>query len=209
MKADTTPDEGYIKFQPIWQQQPAFPAAELSNLLHWRQACYQRQWIGAYPDGIGFGNISERCFANPEHFYITGSATGGLIELNPEQVAKVTATDAAHNKLWCEGPILASSESMSHAAIYQELPWVQAVIHIHELTFWERLLHQVPTTDADAPYGSPEMVSSIIDLLRTTDLPQQQIFVMEGHVEGIFAFGEDLAAAFRVLDNYTSEILKL
>jgi ribulose-5-phosphate 4-epimerase/fuculose-1-phosphate aldolase len=202
MKAETTPDEGYIKFQPIWQQRAAFPATELDNLRHWRQACYQRHWIGVYPDGIGFGNISERCFANSNHFYITGSATGGLAELSPKQVAKVTEVDADQNKLWCEGPILASSESMSHGAIYQELPWVQGVIHIHDLDFWQKLLHQVPTTTADAPYGSPEMVSSIIDLLRTTELPQQQIFVMEGHVEGIFAFGKNLADAFGVLKQF-------
>lgn len=201
-KTDVMHDEGYIKFQPIWQKAAAFALPELENLQYWRQACYQRNWIGVYPDGIGFGNISERCSPISSSFYISGSATGGLNALETTHFARVTAVEATQNKLWCEGPILASSESMSHAAIYEQLPWVQGVIHIHDLVFWQKLLHQIPTTSADAPYGSPEMVTSIIDLIKTTDLPQQQIFVMEGHREGIFAFGKDLAEAFAVLDTY-------
>lgn len=72
---------------------------------------------------------------------------------------------------------------MSHAVIYCECPEVQGVIHIHNLEMWERLLHQVPTTDAAATYGSPEMAYSIIDLLQHTDLRSQGIFVMEEHRE--------------------------
>ena len=64
---------------------------------------------------------------------------------------------------------------------------------------WEFLLHKVPTTDAGAPYGSPEMARSIIRLLRETDLREQKIFVMEGHPEGIFSFGETLEAAAAVI----------
>lgn len=198
-------DEGYIKFQPIWQQAAAFPTAQLTDLIHWRQACYDQQWIGAYPNGIGFGNLSQRCTPEGAPFFISGSATGGQSALKAQHFAKVTAVAAAQNTLWCEGPILASSESMSHAAIYQELPWVQAVIHIHDLAYWQKRLHQVPTTAADAPYGSPEMVESIIELLQNTNLPQQQLFVMEGHEEGIFAFGRNLAEAFQRLKQHAPQ----
>jgi len=60
----------------------------------------------------------------------------------------------------------------------------------------------VPTTDASAPYGSPEMVDSIRQLLHKTDLRKRRIFVMEGHEEGIFTFGENLGAAMSVLEAY-------
>ena len=60
-------------------------------------------------------------------------------------------------------------------------------------------MHKVPTTDASATYGSPEMAYSIIDLLQTTDLPQSKLFVMEGHEEGIFVFGREMVEAYRVL----------
>ncbi|WP_020536202.1 class II aldolase/adducin family protein [Lewinella cohaerens] len=192
-------DEGYIKFQPFWTKTAAFPESEFHDLLKYRQRCYERKWIGVYPDGIGFGNISER-ITDSETFFISGSATGSIPILGPKQVAKVTAVVAVDNKLWCSGPILASSESMSHAVIYEQLPWVNGVIHIHHLGLWQYLLNKVPTTPADAPYGSPEMVAGIIRLLETTDLPTRKLFVMEGHEEGIFAFGQDLEEAFGVLE---------
>ena len=192
-------DEGYIKFQPVWKKTEAFAESKFYDLLKYRQKCYELQWIGTYPDGIGFGNISER-IADGNTFFISGSATGGIPVLGPGHIAKVTAVAAEENKLWCSGPVIASSESMSHAVIYERLPWVKGVIHIHHLGLWQRLLNKVPTTPAAAPYGSPEMVAGIVHLLETTDLPQRKLFVMEGHEEGIFAFGEDLEEAFGVLE---------
>jgi ribulose-5-phosphate 4-epimerase/fuculose-1-phosphate aldolase len=119
--------------------------------------------------------------------------------MDASHYALVTDVDIRHNTLYCRGPVVASSESMSHAVIYQELPWVGGVIHIHHLGLWERLLHRCPTTDATATYGSPEMADSIRALIRTTTLPEERLFVMEGHREGIFAFGADLPAAFQRL----------
>lgn len=191
-------DEGYIKFQAVWQQIPPFPEHYVQELIHWRQACYENRWIGMYDNGIGYGNISQR-LNDTAQFLITGSATGGLTQLSASAISKVTQVIAEENRLWCEGPIIASSESMSHAAIYEKLPWVQGVIHIHHLDFWKAALHKIPTTDAQAPYGSPAMVDSIIELLETTKLPDSKLFVMEGHEEGIFAFGQHLAEAFGVL----------
>lgn len=191
-------DEGYIKFEVRWTEAPPLPAAELRSLDGWRQQLYELGLIGAYPGGIGFGNISRR-FSDSDQFIISGSATGNHSHLQPEHYALVTDVDIDTNTLWCQGPIVASSESMSHAVIYRQLPSVDAVIHVHHLGMWERLLHRVPTTDAAAAYGSPEMARSIVDLLRHTDLPEQKIFVMEGHREGIFTFGGDLEEAGQVL----------
>ncbi|MEL6656064.1 MAG: class II aldolase/adducin family protein [Bacteroidota bacterium] len=199
-------DEGYIKFRPSWEKSAPLSNAKISELIHWRQACYEKKWIGMYDNGIGYGNISIRNSAGST-FYITGSATGGIAQLDVQSIAEVIQVNAEQNSLSCRGPIVASSESMSHAAVYQELGWVQGVIHIHHQELWNKALHQLPTTDANAPYGSPEMVVSITELLTTTDLPSQGIFVMEGHEEGIFAFGKDLAAAFSVLENALNRFL--
>lgn len=191
-------DEGYIKFKTHWTQTAPLDIKSLNELLFWRQQCYDRQLIGAYSNGIGFGNISIRK-ENSNDFYISGSATGNIKVINEGHFAEVYKVDAPSNQLWCKGPTVASSESMSHAVIYELLPWVMAVIHIHNFELWQRLMHHVPTTDASAPYGSPEMVASIAHLLKTTDLPEQKIFVMEGHEEGVFVFGSSLEEAFKVL----------
>jgi len=192
-------DEGYIKFKADWQESAPLPAALLQEINEYRQRVYDLGLIGAYDNGIGFGNISQRHPTRPDQFLISGSATGNFTTLTGEHYALVTAVEIDKNELRCQGPIVASSESMSHAVIYQTLPDVQAVIHAHHLGMWQELMHQVPTTDASASYGSPEMAYSIIDLLQTTDLPQSKLFVMEGHEEGIFVFGKNLSDAFHVL----------
>jgi ribulose-5-phosphate 4-epimerase/fuculose-1-phosphate aldolase len=197
-----TLDEGYIKFKANWQEAPPLDWAVLAELDHWRNDMYRAGLIGAYPDGIGFGNISCR-WQDTDQFVISGSATGNHQRLDASHYSLVTSVDIDQNALSCRGPIIASSESMSHAVIYRVCPEVQGVIHVHDLEMWERLLHRVPTTDASATYGSPEMAYSIIDLLQNSTLREQRIFVMEGHREGIFAFGESLEAAAQVIKNFT------
>jgi ribulose-5-phosphate 4-epimerase/fuculose-1-phosphate aldolase len=191
-------EEGYLKFRAHWTVRPPYPAARLAELIRWRDYYYQMGFIGAYDQQIGFGNISQRIAPDPG-FYISGSATGLLPQLTASHFARVTHFSAASNELWCEGPIIASSESMSHAAIYQELPEVHAIVHAHHRQLWERLLHRVPTTAADAPYGSPEMVDSIIELIRHTDLAEQRVFAMAGHEEGLFFFGRNFAEVAQVV----------
>lgn len=194
-------DEGYIKFAAHWAKTNPLPEEAIAELNAWRQRLYALGLIGAYENGIGFGNISRR-YGQQGQFIISGSATGNVSVLEAAHYALVTKVIPAENCLWCEGPVIASSESMSHAAVYQECPWVEGVIHVHHEGLWARLLHQVPTTDLNAPYGSPEMAASIIRLLRETDLKARKIFVMEGHKEGIFAFGASLAEAFATLMDY-------
>ena len=153
-------------------------------------------------DGIGFGNISQR-FGETDHFIISGSATGKFESLKPDHYSLVTEIDIQNNKLKCSGPIIASSESMSHGTIYQECKDIHGVIHVHNSSLWKALLHRVPTTDKKATYGTPEMAYEIIRLLHETDALEKKIIIMEGHEEGIFTFGKNLEeAGNRLIDYY-------
>ncbi len=194
-------DEGYIKFQAQWKKAEVLPLECLEKLLYWRDFLYQKGLIGVYENGVGYGNISQRWNAKGQ-FIISGSMTGHLQRLSNDHFTLVTKVDIAKNTVWCAGPIIASSESMSHAVIYQECPEIQGIMHVHHARLWEKLLRKIPTTDASATYGSPEMAYSIIELLQKTDLRKQKIFVMEGHPEGIFAFGESLYEAGNTLLNF-------
>ena len=203
-------DEGYIKFQAHWVEKPPFLEKIINELGAARQTLYQNKLIGAYENGIGFGNISRRAKRaeieikqEEDAFFITGSATGNFVELSAAHFALVTKVDIQKNTLFCEGPIIASSESMSHGVIYRECPEVQAVVHIHDLDMWKALMWKVPTTAATATYGTPEMANSIVDLLKNTDLRRSKLFVMSGHEEGIFSFGETLEEAVKtILDEF-------
>mgnify|MGYP001291558476 CR=1 FL=1 len=181
-------EEGYIKFHLQWTKAPSPPTAALRRLLTCRDEMYRLGLIGAYDNGIGYGNFSIR-WDNDGRFIITGTATGHMPRLMPRHCTLVTDYDLEKNTVLCSGPVAASSESMSHAVIYRHCGEVGSVVHVHHDELWRKLLHKVPTTNASATYGSPEMALEIIRLLDETDLRQQRIFVMEGHPEGIFAFG--------------------
>mmetsp|Transcript_9562 Transcript_9562/g.23005 ORF Transcript_9562/g.23005 Transcript_9562/m.23005 type:complete len:231 (+) Transcript_9562:142-834(+) len=191
-------EEGYIKFKVDWQVGKPLPRTQIEELNRCRQRLYKLGLVGAYKDGTGYGNVSCRCGSKNE-FVISGSKTGNFPVLDENHYTVVKEVNSEHNQVCCEGPIVASSESMSHAVIYDELSEVKVVIHVHNLELWKFLLHRLPTTDASAPYGSPEMVNSIRQLLCESDLRKQRIFVMEGHEEGVFAFGDNFENAERVL----------
>jgi ribulose-5-phosphate 4-epimerase/fuculose-1-phosphate aldolase len=196
-------EEGYIKFKAQWTDKIPLEKSSIEVLNYFRQVMYDHQLIGAYKNGFGYGNISQR-IKNSNQFIISGSKTGNVKALDETHYSAVTQVEVEKNTLYCKGATIASSESMSHAVIYKSLDWVNGVIHIHHLGLWKKLLHQIPTTDKSALYGSPEMAYAIQDLIKNTTLPQQKIFIMEGHEEGIFAFGGDLQEATNVILGYFS-----
>ena len=190
-------DEGYIKFNSDWEKTEPLPFPKIKNLNHWRQQLYDVKLVGAYPDGIGYGNVSQRADGN--NFYISGSKTGNYKQLNESHYAKVIDIDLQKNWVKCKGATIASSESMSHAVIYQQYTHVNAIFHVHNLELWKKLLWKIPTTPKSAPYGSPEIANEILQLFKTTDVLKQKIFAMAGHEEGLFAFGETLDEAGKIL----------
>jgi L-ribulose-5-phosphate 4-epimerase len=191
-------ETGYVKFQCEHIVSDAVPESIFLQLNAYRNQLFEHKLIGVYPNGIGYGNISMRD-AETKQFYISGSATGGIERLTVAHYAKVVACDFDSNWLRCEGGIQASSESMTHAAIYESEPLVNAIIHIHDLKLWKRLLYNVPTTSPGIEYGTPEMAYEVSRLFRDTDVRHQGIIAMAGHEEGIFTFGCNLEKTFQRL----------
>jgi len=172
--------------------------AGFDELNEYRRKLLRLGIIGVDTDGVGFGNLSVRNDAT-SRFYITGSGTGKLPELTPADYARVVAYDCARNRLLCEGLKVASSESLTHAAIYESDPTTCAVIHCHDMKLWTALLHKVPTTPEKVEYGTPEMAYAVRGLFDNTDVLKKKIFVMAGHEGGVVAFGRDLRSAFAQL----------
>lgn len=189
-------DEGYIKYQIHWDRAEALPNFLLSEIQIWRKKMYDAALIGFDEKlQVGYGNISIRHPEAPDQFIISGTQTGHLADLTAAHYTLVTSYDIPGNQLHCQGPIKASSESLTHTAVYELNPQFQAVIHIHHRQMWEKLLHEVPTTSEKVPYGTPEMAFEVARLYRETKLPEMKLFAMAGHQDGIVAFGENLTEA--------------
>jgi L-ribulose-5-phosphate 4-epimerase len=188
-----TDEKGYIQFRCDWDE--ALPPAQpfLLDLIRWRNRLRDLELIGLYPNGIGYGNISARN-PNEDEFVISGTATGGLAALGPEHFTSVVGFDFQSIWLRCRGPLQASSESLSHAAVYRSAPTARAVIHVHHLETWERLRNLAPTTDPKAEAGTPAMAWAIEDLLKHPPIADG-FFVMGGHRDGLISFGQTLDEA--------------
>ncbi len=188
----------YVKFTYERATSEIAPFAGLADLNACRRKLRELQLIGIASNGVSFGNLSVRDDATRD-FYITGSATGGLSELTLADCAKVIAYDFERNSLRYQGYAIPSSESLTHAAIYESDATARAVIHCHDSKFWLRLLDRGPKTPEAAKYGTPEMAREIMSLFETTDAQSRKIFVMAGHQGGIATFGRNLEEAFLVL----------
>ncbi len=188
----------YIKFSCECVSGDIASFSGLAELNAYRRKLLDLHLIGVDPEGIGFGNLSVREGAT-KNFYITGSATGGISELILANCAKVVACDFERNQVRYEGSAMPSSESLTHAAIYQSDPTAGAVIHCHNSKLWAALLNQAPTTSKAADYGTPGMAYEIMQLFTRTDTQSRKIVVMAGHEGGILTFGRDLEEAFAVL----------
>lgn len=174
------------------------PFAGMDELNECRGKLLQLGWIGVDRNGIGFGNLSARDGAT-NSFYITGSGTGAFVKLGLTHYAKVIAYDFDRNWLRCEGAVVASSESLTHAAVYETNAAAAAVIHCHNAALWRRLRGVVAATSSHVEYGTPEMAEEVTRLFATTDVKRKKIFVMAGHEGGIVTFGQNLTEAFTVL----------
>ena len=188
-------DEGYIKFDCRWTVEPALPPEAVADLVHWRQQLFAAGLIG-YDEkfGVGYGNLSARTSPVVE-FIITGTQTGHLPMLDGTHFARVTSCDIDANRVDCTGPVKASSESLTHAAIYQLDQKIKAIAHVHNDDLWQRLRDHVPTTAADVAYGTPQMALEFKRLYYGADLRTEQVAVMAGHAGGLVSIGEDLAQA--------------
>jgi L-ribulose-5-phosphate 4-epimerase len=191
-------ETGSVKFTCQQVAMKIFRFAGFAELNRYRRKLLELGMIGVDANGIGFGNLSIRNGAT-KRFYITGSGTGGISELMPTDYAKVVDYNFARNWLQCEGSTVASSESLTHAVVYESDPTARAVIHCHDMKLWAALLDKAPTTPKRAEYGTPEMAYAVRRLFETTDVERRKIFVMSAHHGGLVTLGRDLQEAFEVL----------
>ena len=155
----------YVKFTYQRARADIAPFDALAELDACRRKLVDEHLLGLCPNGVGFGNVSVRNSPTTS-FYITGSATGGLAELTPADCVRVVVYDFARNWLSYEGTAIPSSESLTHAAIYESDSIASAVIHCHDSAWWAILLDRVPTTSKAVAYGTPEMALKLSDYSR-------------------------------------------
>jgi len=189
-------DEGIIKYNCHWVQDKSNILLPNDPLIIARDQLFELGLIGVDQNGISYGNISR---LHGEQFIISGTQTGEIARSEPKHYSLVSDFDIQQNQLSCRGIFQASSESLTHAALYTLSPAILSVVHIHSSNLWERYLNTLPTTQEQITYGTPEMANEIQRLFFEDELIQKQILVMAGHHGGLVSFGESPEAAVRLI----------
>ncbi len=95
----------------------------------------------------------------------------------------------------------ASSEALTHAAIYELDAGIGGIVHVHCRKLWQQFVFELPTTAASVAYGTPQMAMEFRRLFAESEFAASGIAVMAGHEDGLISFGETLdVAAKRMLD---------
>ena len=193
-------DEGYTKFNLNWTRHPPFRHDQIQDLIKWRKHLWFAGLIGYDADDkVGYGNMSARI---GNQFVVSGTQTGILRNTNANHWSLVQGYSFEDNRVDCTGPVAASSESLTHAALYELDLSILAVVHGHSRDIWRRLLHRIPTTDPKVAYGTPEMAQELRRLYEESAwFREEGVVIMAGHQDGVIAFGATIGqAAKRILD---------
>lgn len=198
-------DDGVIKYdRSNFSQCGPIDLVEYSALEYWRKKLFCLNLIGVYPEaGVGFGNISEIKDYSAHYnsilpqFIITGTQTGKYADLDGRFYTRVLDYDIDSLKIQMMGPIEASSEALTHAAIYAANKNIKAIFHIHSAEIWNGMISdQSDFTCKSIPYGTVEMARATEKCVDQKDFG---VFCMHGHEDGVVAYGRNLEEAGQLI----------
>lgn len=199
-------DNKSLKYECHRTKTPAnTPEDIFKELNRRRRILYNMKLIWIYPNNVWYGNVSIRK-PGTNQFYISGTSTGRLTELTPDHYCLVSKVESEKNQLYCEWPIEASAESMTHSAVYASDSSINAVIHIHNFSTRNNYIDKLPTTDKTVPYWTPEMASEVSRIFGETNVRDTRFFVMWGHEDWVMSFGVSMDEAGRMMVKYFSQV---
>lgn len=193
-------DEGVIKYESCWERTGPLQVAGIDELVRWRKPLHDAGLVGYLADAqVGYGNLSVRT-TEDGLFLVSGTQTGHLPDVGPEHFSLVTDYDIELNKLFCRGPVEASSEALTHASLYALDDSIRAVVHVHSAELWVGLKSSLPSTGSGIAYGTPQMAREFRRLYRDTDFSVGGVARMAGHENGLISTGRSaMEAAEKVL----------
>jgi ribulose-5-phosphate 4-epimerase/fuculose-1-phosphate aldolase len=148
----------------------AVPAdVRLEELKTWCAEFHLRNFAPPYGE-FSQGNLSFRIRPGEDTFIISGSQVGWKDSLTDDKFVTVLGCDMDKGIVFASGTRHPSSESMLHFAIYHTRKDVEAVFHGHsrEILLCVNKLN-LPETREKAPYGSIELVRSVMEVLGDAD----------------------------------------
>ncbi|MBI5710938.1 MAG: class II aldolase/adducin family protein [Candidatus Eisenbacteria bacterium] len=216
------PEEGVIRFEVEHETRPLEERTfgeTVRTLAAWREVLARLGLIGRDPgryEGYGYGNVSARVGPmgdvgrGQRRFLVTGTQTGGRADVTLADFCLVERYDIVRNRVASCGLVPPSSESLTHAAIYDIAPAARVVLHGHAPEIWRsaRALG-LPVSRPEARNGTPAMAHEVQRLYRESTLSATGILAMGGHEDGVIAFGSSAGEAGQILVRHLARALEL
>ena len=190
-------NEGYVKYIAVHTMSPAIEVPYWTELNNARTQLHRLGFLGVNPQGIGFGNVSIRF--QGEEFLVSGTATGAAPELTLADYCLVSSFDLAQNSIVSMGPVKASSEAMTHGAVYRSCAEANCVMHIHSESIFNGMIRDsYPATAKDAVYGTPKIALALAQRIQELGADEGAV-VLAGHDEGVIVWGPTVEKALNVI----------
>ncbi len=207
-----SPAEGVIGFAYALEAPDGdlVSAETLHAMRGWRRVLKRLALLGQTParyQGFGYGNLSARDGSQPDQFVVTASQTSGAAEFEQRHLVRIVSGNV--ERFWVDaiGHQPPSSESLTHAMIYQADPGIAWVMHGHSPEIWQQAESLgLPATPQDVGYGTPAMARAVAELLRG-NARRPLLFVTLGHEDGVFACGASASDAGSALTNVLARAL--
>ena len=170
------------KFRTVFARRAVTGDERMGELLKW---C--RRWAALGLVGDTVGNLSLRTVNG----FLINRTAGDLGGITRQEFVEVLQADRDRCELTVAGLYEPSSESLMHAGIYAARPEVHAVFHGHSvklLATAEQL--GLPVTEREQPYGTPELVAEILQVL-----DGHKLVIMRNH--GFVSLGGTMEEAGR------------
>jgi ribulose-5-phosphate 4-epimerase/fuculose-1-phosphate aldolase len=199
------PTEGVIKFKFSLKRSLPLEENLYIEIEKWRALLFKMKFIGEYPiEKVGYGNLSKRTEDN--QFVITGTQTGQHANLNGSYYTLVSKCDLLKMNIEALGPVAPSSESLTHFAIYSTCPQIKYIYHVHHKDVWNFMLeNDYDKTGDSIEYGTQEMADASKLCIGTKS---SGIFAMEGHEDGIIAYGTTAEETGKIILDTLKEFKK-
>ncbi len=191
--------EGVIQFgHTLTKTTPPFTSgADFAALQSWRDILHRLSLLGQSEGlygGFAWGNLSMRTPAMGSAFLISATQTGGLEHTARSDWVLINECDLGTFQVVAVGLNPPSSESITHAMVYEADPNIACIAHVHNHDIWKHSNKlDLPSTSPATRYGSPAMAAEVARLMVRHPV-RPLVFTTEGHEDGVFACGGGLAS---------------
>jgi hypothetical protein len=206
--------EGIVKFNFSHKQKESITKKEIEPLNNIRKQLREWSLLGVYPADhpknpkTGYGNISKRVSNNKRRFIITGTQTSDKKKLTVEDYCRIISYSIKKGTVDSEGLSMPSSETLTHAAVYDAQSDINFVCHVHNKIIWKNYKElELKTIPKEATFGSLKLAKEIRKFYQEHD--GTEVVIMLGHEEGILLGSkkkEDILDELQVLLMKTDQL---